>query len=167
MMFWHSCFGSMRYRWIHDKVREEYYLPPSEERAMHINSILIKIMDTWDPASDELYSLFLAIEGRQSGSPIFPLSLICRCIESIHFDGKDFQAWRIIGVMLKRRIDTELYCCTKTIQFLENRVNILHERSNLKNQSMNEIDRNRYTLSQIKTVLSVLKECNKLPLLLV
>lgn len=104
-MWWNSIFGSARYKWIHDKVQLSTLIASSPKQTTRIDTILRKILSTWNPLASEkdLEYLFRAINFRIPGSRIFPLTLIHACVRKLKADEKYYPAWRIIDLMLQRR----------------------------------------------------------------
>ena len=71
-----------------------------------MNIILRKVLETWNPLSDEknLELLNGAILKRPVTSEIFSMELICLCMTSSGVHDENFRAREIIGSMIERRI---------------------------------------------------------------
>jgi hypothetical protein len=109
-MWWHSLFGSARYKWLLDESTKSSN--GSSQWSEKIDTIMRKVVSTWNPHTDgsNLDFLHEAIALRPDGSEIFSVELICHCVSLI---GENFRAWEIIELMLARRnsiATTGIFC---------------------------------------------------------
>jgi hypothetical protein len=104
-MRWHSSFGSARYKWLLDETMKSSNRVGSSEWGERIDTIMRKVVSTWNPHTDESNLEFLhkAIALRPDGTEIFSVELICHCVALIGIDIENFRAWEIIELMLARR----------------------------------------------------------------
>ena len=102
-MWWHSSFGSARYKWLLNETMKES--TGSVQWGERIDTIMRKVVSTWNPHTDESSLEFLheAIALRPNGTEIFSVKLICDCVALIGIDIGNFRAWEIIELMLARR----------------------------------------------------------------
>lgn len=102
-MWWNQCFGSLRYKWIYDKMKRKSFgieYTPVEE----MDQILRNLVSTWNPQTRGINLNYLkaAIEMRPINSPIFSLDLVCHCVCSLDISAECH--WEIVELMYQRLI---------------------------------------------------------------
>lgn len=156
-MFWHSLFGTRRYKWIFDKVENNVYENKKEKKETRLDSIMRTIVGSWNPDAPErdLQYLFRAIELRQSDRAIFSLDLICGCVDSIEPDEKYFLAWGVIRLMTERLYDNNnmKFVHHKTIKTLEIGINFIVKKLSEKNQNQNQTEGKIETKRKLNFIL--------------
>ena len=100
-MWWHPCFGSWRYSWLHQKLLQDKTRRNVEENTQ----ILFAILDSWNPKDSDLSILLNAVEFYGPRTELFNPEMIYDCISQIKLDHTYFVAWRIMDEM-NRRIKT-------------------------------------------------------------
>jgi hypothetical protein len=98
-----SIFGSYRYEWI---FKEYQIVDILDKSKTDFDSKLLQLLSSWDPCSEKLFHLKDTIEHTSPQFEVFPLSLICHCIEKLTIDHKHFMAWEIIDLMNSRVLRT-------------------------------------------------------------
>ena len=111
MLWWHSCFGGYRYKWIFDSI-ENYALNPNDSTQIVIP--LRIILNTWNPKDPRLLYLYKAVFIIRRKHEVYPIDLICKCMSSVN-DGdneNNFIAWSIMEIMRQSIMhDDSLYAC--------------------------------------------------------